>query len=127
MSIQSQNERGGQVAGLFVRRPVLAVVVNALIIVAGLAAFLGVEVRELPSVEQPVLTVSTSFPGAAALKKLPRLASSWPISGDEPPSEVSTASRHDAFSEFFSAIPARAASASLPLNCPVLNAAWYAT
>ena len=58
MSIASQNERGGQIAALFVRRPVLAVVVNALIIVAGLAAFLGVEVRELPSVEQPVLTVS---------------------------------------------------------------------
>ncbi len=66
MSIQSQNDRGGAIAALFVRRPVLAVVVNALIIVAGLAAFLGIEVRELPSVEQPVLTVSTSFPGAAA-------------------------------------------------------------
>ncbi len=37
-----------------------------LIIVGGLAAFLGVEVRELPTVEQPVLSVSTSFPGAAA-------------------------------------------------------------
>jgi HAE1 family hydrophobic/amphiphilic exporter-1 len=66
MSIASQNERGGQIAGLFVRRPVLAVVINALIVVGGLAAFLGVEVRELPSVEQPVLTVSTSFDGAAA-------------------------------------------------------------
>ena len=55
MSIASQNERGGQIAGLFVRRPVLAVVINALIIVGGLAAFLGVEVRELPTVEQPVL------------------------------------------------------------------------
>src|SRR5690606_38943661 len=66
MSIASQNERGGAIAGLFVRRPVLAVVINALIIVAGLAAFIGVEVRELPSVERPTLTVSTSFPGAAA-------------------------------------------------------------
>ena len=44
----------------------LAIVVNALIIVAGLAAFFGVEVRELPSVEQPVLSISTQFPGAAA-------------------------------------------------------------
>jgi HAE1 family hydrophobic/amphiphilic exporter-1 len=66
MSISSQNEQGGRVASLFVRRPVLAIVVNALIIVAGLAAFLGVEVRELPSVEQPVLSISTQFPGAAA-------------------------------------------------------------
>ena len=41
MSIASQNERGGAIAALFVRRPVMGVVVNALIIVAGLAAFFG--------------------------------------------------------------------------------------
>ncbi|WP_417310653.1 efflux RND transporter permease subunit [Devosia sp.] len=66
MSISGQNERGGQIAGLFVRRPVLAVVVSALIIVAGLAALFGIEVRELPSVERPTLSVSTSFNGASA-------------------------------------------------------------
>ncbi|KKB10903.1 multidrug transporter AcrB [Devosia geojensis] len=66
MSIAKKNESGGTLAALFVRRPVLAAVVNALIVVAGLAAFFGVEVRELPRVEQPVLSVSTSFPGAAA-------------------------------------------------------------
>ena len=66
MSIASQNARGGAIAGLFVRRPVLAVVVNALIVVAGLAAMFGVEVRELPSVERPVLSINTSFSGAAA-------------------------------------------------------------
>ena len=66
MSIQSQNERGGAIASLFVRRPVLAVVINALIIVAGLAAFFGVEVRELPNVERPTLSVNTSFAGASA-------------------------------------------------------------
>ncbi|WP_284165387.1 efflux RND transporter permease subunit [Frigidibacter sp. SD6-1] len=46
-------------------RPVLAFVLNALIVIAGLAALLGIEVRELPSVEAPVITVSTDFPGAA--------------------------------------------------------------
>lgn len=66
MSIQSQNERGGALAALFVRRPVLAIVINALIIVAGLAALFGVEVRELPSVERPTISVSTSFAGASA-------------------------------------------------------------
>lgn len=66
MSIARKNERGGDIAGLFVRRPILALVVNALIVVAGLAALLGAEVRELPRVEQPVLSISTSFPGAAA-------------------------------------------------------------
>ncbi len=66
MSIATKNERGGALATLFVRRPVMAVVINALIMVAGLAALLGIEVRELPSVERPVLSISTSFPGAAA-------------------------------------------------------------
>ena len=66
MSIQDQNTQGGRLAGLFVRRPVLAVVINALIVVGGLAAFLGVEVRELPQVDQPVLTVNTTFTGASA-------------------------------------------------------------
>src|SRR6478752_795557 len=66
MSIQAQNAQGAKLAGLFVRRPVLAVVINALIIVGGLAAFLGIEVRELPQVDQPVITINTTFTGAAA-------------------------------------------------------------
>jgi HAE1 family hydrophobic/amphiphilic exporter-1 len=66
MSIQAQNAQGAKLAGLFVRRPVLAVVINALIVVGGLAAFLGVEVRELPQVDQPVLSINTSFSGASA-------------------------------------------------------------
>ena len=41
---------------LFIRRPVLAFVLNTLIAVAGLAAFYGVEVRELPDVDRAVVT-----------------------------------------------------------------------
>ncbi|WP_027230788.1 efflux RND transporter permease subunit [Phyllobacterium sp. UNC302MFCol5.2] len=51
---------------LFIRRPVLSLVLNALIVVAGLAAFYGVDVRELPDVDRPVVTVSTDFTSAAA-------------------------------------------------------------
>ncbi len=54
-----------QRVALFVRRPVLAFVLNALIVIAGLAAVLGVDVRELPAVERPVVSISTSYPGAA--------------------------------------------------------------
>ncbi len=54
------------ITALFVRRPVLAFVINTLIAVAGLAAFYGVEIRELPDVDRPVVTVSTDFTGAAA-------------------------------------------------------------
>ncbi len=51
---------------LFVRRPVLALVLNVLIAVAGLAAFFGIEIRELPDVDRPVITVTTTFTGASA-------------------------------------------------------------
>ncbi|TPL86458.1 efflux RND transporter permease subunit [Mesorhizobium sp. B2-3-13] len=51
---------------LFIRRPVMAFVLNTLIAVAGLAAFYGVEIRELPDVDRAVVTVSTTFEGAAA-------------------------------------------------------------
>ncbi|MEI1246417.1 efflux RND transporter permease subunit [Rhizobium aouanii] len=50
---------------LFVRRPILALVFNTLMVVAGLAAYLGVEVRELPDVDRPVVTVRTTFDGAS--------------------------------------------------------------
>lgn len=56
--------RGAAIASLFVSRPVLAIVLNLLIVVAGVAAFTGVEVRELPNIDQPVITVRTSYTGA---------------------------------------------------------------
>ena len=48
-----------------VRRPVLAIVMNLLIVVAGISAFLGVEVRELPNVDKPIVTIRYDFPGAS--------------------------------------------------------------
>ena len=50
---------------LFVRRPILAAVLNTLLVVAGLAALAGIEVRELPDVDQPVITVRTNYDGAS--------------------------------------------------------------
>ncbi|MDH4988128.1 efflux RND transporter permease subunit [Aminobacter anthyllidis] len=64
-TMQNDNAEKG-ITALFVRRPVLAFVINTLIVVAGLAAFYGVEVRELPDVDRPVITVSTSYSDAAA-------------------------------------------------------------
>ncbi|MBY0422943.1 MAG: efflux RND transporter permease subunit, partial [Parvularculaceae bacterium] len=51
--------------GLFIERPILASVLSLLIVVAGLAALFGVEVRELPDVDQPVVTVNARYPGAS--------------------------------------------------------------
>lgn len=51
-------------ADLFVARPIFGFVINLLILVAGLAALSFVDVREMPDVDQPVLSVRTSYEGA---------------------------------------------------------------
>ncbi len=52
------------ISALSVRRPVLAIVANLLIVLAGLAAFRGVEIRELPNVDNPVVTILATYTGA---------------------------------------------------------------
>ena len=50
---------------LSIRRPVLILVLNLLIVTAGIAALYSLEVRELPDVDRPIITVSANYPGAA--------------------------------------------------------------
>ncbi|MEM6491377.1 MAG: efflux RND transporter permease subunit [Pseudomonadota bacterium] len=52
-------------SALAVSRPILTAVANLLIVIAGVAALRAVEVRELPDVDRPVVTVRASLPGAA--------------------------------------------------------------
>ena len=61
------SERDGRSgsASLFVARPILSLVLNLIVVIAGLAALVGVEVRELPDVDQPVISVRAEYPGAA--------------------------------------------------------------
>ncbi|MEJ2129760.1 MAG: efflux RND transporter permease subunit [Woeseiaceae bacterium] len=51
--------------GLSVRRPVLVLVLNLLVVLGGLAALLAVEVRELPDVDRPVVSLRVDYPGAS--------------------------------------------------------------
>ena len=51
---------------LFVKRPVLAVVVNLLILIAGLQAIRALSVRQYPRSDIAVVTVSTAYIGANA-------------------------------------------------------------
>ncbi|GIT86018.1 efflux RND transporter permease subunit [Roseobacter sp. OBYS 0001] len=51
-------------ADLFVARPVFGLVINLLILITGLAAIAAVDVREMPDVDQPVLSVRTDYEGA---------------------------------------------------------------
>jgi len=56
---------GGGLPGLSVRRPMLAAVMNLMIVIAGIAAILGVEVRELPDIDRPIVSVRANYPGAS--------------------------------------------------------------
>ena len=51
---------------LFIRRPVLALVVNLVIIIAGLQAIRSLNIRQYPRSENSVVTVTTVYVGASA-------------------------------------------------------------
>lgn len=49
-----------------IKRPVFATVLSLLIVVFGLAALLGLPVREYPDIDPPVVSIATDYTGAAA-------------------------------------------------------------
>jgi hydrophobic/amphiphilic exporter-1 (mainly G- bacteria), HAE1 family len=59
------DDRADDLPALAIRRPWLVAVLNLLIVIAGLGAWLGVEVRELPNIDRPIVAVRADYPGAA--------------------------------------------------------------
>lgn len=53
-------------ASMSIHRPVLAIVLSIIIIIFGVIGFTSLGVREYPSVDQPIVTVSTNYTGANA-------------------------------------------------------------
>lgn len=51
---------------LCINRPVLATVMSLLIVLVGIVAFGRLSVREYPNIDEPVVTVTTEYPGASA-------------------------------------------------------------
>src|ERR1051325_9932277 len=51
---------------LFIKRPVLAIVVNVVILIAGLQAINTVNVRQYPRSENATITIRTVYVGASA-------------------------------------------------------------
>lgn len=51
---------------LFIQRPVLALVISALLLLLGLASLDRVTLREFPELERSIITVETIYPGANA-------------------------------------------------------------
>lgn len=54
------------ISELSIRRPVLATVLVLIIILFGVVGYTSLGVREYPSVDNPIISVSTSYPGANA-------------------------------------------------------------
>ncbi|MGQ7791042.1 efflux RND transporter permease subunit [Faunimonas sp. B44] len=51
---------------IFIRRPVLTIVVSLMILLLGAQGFINMSIREYPEVEETVITVTTAYPGAGA-------------------------------------------------------------
>jgi multidrug efflux pump len=49
-----------------IRRPVLATVISAILVIFGLFAFQRLPVREYPNIDPPVVSISTTYKGASA-------------------------------------------------------------
>lgn len=49
---------------IFIQRPVLSIVVSALILIAGLASLSNITLREFPELERSIISVTTVYPGA---------------------------------------------------------------
>ncbi|HEV7997190.1 MAG TPA: efflux RND transporter permease subunit, partial [Stellaceae bacterium] len=50
---------------IFIRRPVLALVVSLLILLIGLRAMLGLPIRQYPKLSNTTITITTLYPGAS--------------------------------------------------------------
>ncbi len=59
------NRLRGGLPELGVKRPWLVAVMNLLIAIAGVAALMAIEVRELPNVDRPIVSVRAQLPGAS--------------------------------------------------------------
>lgn len=55
-----------QLPELSIRRPVLATVMSLLIVLVGLICYDRLAVRQIPNVDEPIVTVATTYPGANA-------------------------------------------------------------
>ncbi|MBS4036606.1 MAG: efflux RND transporter permease subunit, partial [Hydrogenophaga sp.] len=55
-----------QLPEISVRRPVFATVLSLLVLLVGAVAFNGLTVREYPNIDEPTVTVTTTFGGASS-------------------------------------------------------------
>jgi len=54
------------ISDISIQRPVLAFVISAMLVVFGVLGYEKLPVRELPKIDYPIVSISTSYPGASA-------------------------------------------------------------
>ncbi len=54
------------ISDISVRRPVFAAVISLILVIVGLMSVRSMSVREFPDIEQPIVSISTSYRGAAS-------------------------------------------------------------
>ena len=68
------------ISELSIRRPVLSTVMTLVILLFGLIGYNTLGVREYPSVDNPIISVSCSYPGANADVSYARQVQNMPVS-----------------------------------------------
>src|SRR5690606_40781428 len=63
---QTSRGTGMNISELFIRRPVFATVVSLILMLIGLVSYDRLSVREYPEIDEPVVTVTTTYRGARA-------------------------------------------------------------
>jgi len=53
------------ISEIFIRRPVLSMVLGAFMLLLGAQAYFNLPVRQYPEVEETVVTITTAYPGAS--------------------------------------------------------------
>ncbi len=61
-----QGDHGMSLFEVCIRRPVLSTVLSVLVLVIGLISYSRLSVREYPKIDEPVVSVQTTYPGASA-------------------------------------------------------------
>jgi multidrug efflux pump len=55
-----------QFTELFIRKPILSIVLSLFILLVGVKAFLSLPIRLYPSISPSVINIQTTYPGAPA-------------------------------------------------------------
>src|SRR5690606_33877535 len=54
------------ISELSLRRPVMAIVMNIILVLFGVIGFTSLGVRDYPAIDPPIISVNTTYPGANA-------------------------------------------------------------